>query len=148
MPDEPNKTTVHLPSSGQATVTGPATVEPEAGGSVSVAGWYRSFEKYGFAGLVAFLFGWSFLSSDWRYNNLLSQMEEDARQHHATIEKLSSKFDKQLQDLQDRADKRDEKTRERIWSVLADVRQNVKQILQAMGVFPFDGWLGPPKGGK
>ena len=148
MPDE-NKTTVHLPTSGQATVTGPATVEQEAGSSVSVAGWYRSFEKYGFAGLVAFLFGWQFLSSDYRYNNLLVQLERDAERHHQEIEKLSAKFDRQIQEIQDRAEKRDERTRERLWSVLAEVRGNIKQILQAMGVTPFNGgpWS-PMKGGK
>lgn len=130
------KTTVRLPSTGQATVHGPATVDTEPGASIQVSGWYRSFEKYGFAGLVAFLFGWTIFNQFAMYQNLMAQRERDAERHHKEIADLSQKFEVQLEKLQDRADQRDERTRERFWAVLAEIRTNVKQIMQFMGVFP------------
>jgi len=121
LPGEPGKTTVHVPSTGQATVHGLATVDMEPGASVIVAGWYRSFEKYGFAGLVAFLFGWMIFNQFTMYGKLMEQRERDNEMHHQEVKELGQIYRDELKGMRDRYD-----------DVRKEFRQNHLDIVKSL----------------
>ena len=122
MPDDPAKTTVHLPSTGSATVHGPATVEPEPGSSIAMGGWFKPFINYGFAGVGAFLLVWLSYNQRAMYDNLMAVREKDMQTHHDEIKEVQQIYRDELTGMRTRYD-----------DVRKENRDNHLSIIKALG---------------